>query len=368
MDGRLTDRRRAGPAAAAAPAGAEGDSEAGLKGHGPPGGAGARLGLGRRQALVAGLYMATAILLVTFNKAALSSYKFNFPNFITLVQLCCSCALLAALHAAGYVELQEHSRKDPMPVKAAGARRSWLIVPRRSFEACLPISVAYLFYMILGMASIRGVSLPMYTTLRKTTTAFTMAAEYVLQKRAQPRPIVASVGLMVAGALIAGSADLDFDLYGYSLVFASNVTTAVYLSTIARVKQSTGLNSFGLMYCNGLVCIPLLALGCLLQGDLRGVREFEHLADPGFLLAFLGSCTLAFVLNYAIFLNTTLNSPLTQSVCGNTKDLVVVAIGYAAFDSVAIGFLNLLGVALGLVGSGLFAYAKLKGGPAKKPR
>ena len=46
----------------------------------------------------------------------------------------------------------------------------------------------------------------------------------------------------------------------------------------------------------------------------------------------------------------------------------MVAIGYAAFDSVAIGFLNLLGVALGLVGSGLFAYAKLKGGPATKPR
>jgi hypothetical protein len=33
----------------------------------------------------------------------------------------------------------------------------------------------------------------------------------------------------------------------------------------------------------------------------------------------LCSCILAFFLNYSIFLNTTLNSPLTQTICGNLK-------------------------------------------------
>lgn len=33
----------------------------------------------------------------------------------------------------------------------------------------------------------------------------------------------------------------------------------------------------------------------------------------------LMSCILAFFLNYSIFLNTTLNSALTQTICGNLK-------------------------------------------------
>jgi solute carrier family 35 protein len=49
------------------------------------------------------------------------------------------------------------------------------------------------------MASVRGVNLPMYTTLRRTTAAFTMTAEYFLAGKRQPWEIVASVGLM-AGA------------------------------------------------------------------------------------------------------------------------------------------------------------------------
>lgn len=59
------------------------------------------------------------------------------------------------------------------------------------------------------------------------------------------------MGIIVVGALLAGMRDLTFDLWGYSLVFASNLTTAVYLATIARLGKTTGLNSFGLMWCNG---------------------------------------------------------------------------------------------------------------------
>lgn len=33
----------------------------------------------------------------------------------------------------------------------------------------------------------------------------------------------------------------------------------------------------------------------------------------------LMSCILAFFLNYSIFLNTTLNSAVTQTICGNLK-------------------------------------------------
>jgi hypothetical protein len=54
-------------------------------------------------------------------------------------------------------------------------------------------------------------------------------------------------------------------------------------------------------------------------GDLEKTINFPHLLTPGFMVVLLCSCVLAFVLNYCIFLNTTLNSALTQTICGNMK-------------------------------------------------
>ncbi|RVX19523.1 Nucleotide-sugar uncharacterized transporter 3 [Vitis vinifera] len=119
----------------------------------------------------------------------------------------------------------------------------------------------------------------MYTTLRRTTVVFTMFVEYILAGQRYTSSVVGSgvkplrlgssgkrlgwgcgrfqvqgftsVGLIVLGAFIAGARDLSFDSYGYAVVFLSNITTAIYLATIARIGKSSGLNSFGLMWCNG---------------------------------------------------------------------------------------------------------------------
>ncbi|CAI0444244.1 unnamed protein product [Linum tenue] len=74
-------------------------------------------------------YMACAVLLVMFNKAALSSYSFPSANVITLFQL-------------------------------------------------------------VTMESVRGVNVPMYTTLRRTTVVFTMIMEYFLVGQRYTSPIV----------------------------------------------------------------------------------------------------------------------------------------------------------------------------------
>ena len=147
-------------------------------------------------------------------------------------------------------------------------------------------------------------------------------------------------------------------------MFACNAATALYLATIARLGRRTGLNSFGLMWCNGLLCAPMLAGGAAAAGELRASLAFPHLRDAGFLVVLAGSCTLAFVLNYAIFLNTTVNSALTQTICGNAKDVVVILLGYRSFGGVAFDPLNAAGIALGLGGSALYAACKMRGAGA----
>ncbi|CAN1786796.1 UDP-N-acetylglucosamine transporter UGNT1 [Linum perenne] len=257
--------------------------------------------MSRKGVYAASSYMATAVLLVMFNKAALSSYGFPYANVITLFQL-------------------------------------------------------------VTMESVRAINVPMYTTIRRTTVAFTMLVEYLLTGKKHSVPVIGSVGIIILGALIAGARDLSFDPYSYGVVFAANICTAIYLASIARIGKSSGLNSFGLMWCNGVICLPALLIWTSVSGDIGALRNFPYLLFPGFQVVSLLSCILAFLINYfVVFLNTTINSALTQTICGNLKDVFTIGLGWMLFGGLPFDMMNLVGQTLGFLGSLLYAYSKLKG-------
>jgi solute carrier family 35 protein len=177
----------------------------------------------------------------------------------------------------------------------------------------------FLVYVSLSMAALRGVNLAMFTTLRRTTAAFTLVAEFLLTRERATHGVIFSVLMMVAGATIAGLGDLDFNLWGYGLVLSCNASTAIYLATIARIGKSTGLNSFGMMWVNTVLSTPALFLFCWWQGAISTALEFQGKQGGVFGVLVGASCVLAFFLNYFVFLNTAVNSALTQTVCGNLK-------------------------------------------------
>ncbi|KAK1370182.1 UDP-N-acetylglucosamine/UDP-glucose/GDP-mannose transporter [Heracleum sosnowskyi] len=299
-------------------------------------------------------YMTCAVLLVLFNKAALSSYKFPCANVITLFQMISSTSFLYALRRRKLISFS-------VGESLAGTDASTKLVPVKTLIHTLPLALSYLLYMIVSMESIRGVNVPMYTTLRRTTVVFTMLVEYFLAGQKYTSSILVSVSMIVLGAFIAGARDLSFDSYGYGVVFLSNISTAIYLATISRLGKSSGLNSFGLMWCNGIMCAPLLFFWTLIRGDLEITMNFQYLLSPGFMLVILLSCILAFFLNYSIFLNTTLNSAVTQTICGNLKDFFTIALGWIFFGGLPFDILNVIGQVFGFLGSGLYAYFKLIG-------
>ena len=305
--------------------------------------------------MVALCYMDLAVALLFFNKAALSAYKFPNANVITLAQLACSNVLLYAFRKLGWVRFTDDVAL--IPRDCMDARTGFPTA--KMFRRVAPLSAAYMVYMLLSMASVRGVSLPMYTTLRRTTAAFTMGAEYVLAGTTQSVPVYRAVGLMVLGAFVAGAHDLEFSFIGYAYVFANNAATAAYLACIARYGRTSGLNSFGMMWCNGMMSLPALTTMTLMTGELQSLHNYGHLYDHDFQSVLAASCVLAFSLNYAIFLNTSLNSALTQTICGNLKDVVVILVGYHTFGGVAFDWLNFLGILCGLVGSVYYAKIKL---------
>ncbi|XP_022883321.1 nucleotide-sugar uncharacterized transporter 3-like [Olea europaea var. sylvestris] len=308
----------------------------------------------KKGAFAAISYMACAVLLVIFNKAAISSYNFPSANVITLFQMLFSCLFLYALRfwkiisftSDGKLGLNNHPAK---------------LVPLKTIIHTLPLTISYLFYMVISMESIRGINVPMYTALRRTTVAFTMMMEYILLGQKHSPYFVGSVGTIILGAFIAGARDLSFDFYGYSIVILSNITNAINLACIAQTGKSSGLNSFGLMWCTGITCGPILLIWAFFSGELETTMNFPYLYSYGFQAVMFLSCVVAFLLNYTVFLNTTVNSALTQSICGNLKDLFTIGFGWILFGGLPFDLLNVVGQSLGFLGSGLCAYCKLKG-------
>eukprot|EP01023_Acetabularia_acetabulum_P029913 TRINITY_DN28173_c0_g2_i1.p1 TRINITY_DN28173_c0_g2~~TRINITY_DN28173_c0_g2_i1.p1 ORF type:complete len:370 (-),score=34.26 TRINITY_DN28173_c0_g2_i1:453-1562(-) len=297
-------------------------------------------------------YMGCAILLVFFNKAALSHYDFNHANIITLLQLTFALIMLIPLRFFKKVSFFKTVKEK---------EDEWMYVPWRILIKVMPLSAAYLLYMVVGMASLRGVNLPMYTTLRRTTAAFTMVAEYLIVKKFHNSKVIMAVSMMVFGALIAGLRDLEFNLPGYLMVFAANCSTALYLAVISKIGASSGLNSFGLIWCNSLMCAPVLFVFAFFTGELQSMIQFKFLHTIGFQITMIGSCLLAFMLNYFIFLNTQVNSALAQTVCGNLKDVFIIGFGFFTFGGVKFEVFNFTGMVIGILGSVYYAYLKLSG-------
>lgn len=57
-----------------------------------------------------------------------------------------------------------------------------------------------------------------------------------------------SVGIIVAGAFVAGARDLAFDAYAYLIVFTENMCKAVYLASVSRVGKMTIISSYYIIH------------------------------------------------------------------------------------------------------------------------
>lgn len=113
------------------------------------------------------------------------------------------------------------------------------------------------------------------------------------------------------------------------------------------------------MFYNNLISIPVLLVIIWFTDETSKAAASPYWLDVGFLISLLASSCLAFVLNYAIFWNTAVNSALTQTVSGQAKDVVVVIAGFLLFSDAVVDPVNILGVTIGFGGSIFYAMTKI---------
>lgn len=93
-----------------------------------------------------------------------------------------------------------------------------------------------------------------------------------------------------------------------------------------------------------------------LLSTLSKVYSFNGWSSPTFLVMFFGAASMGSVLNYSIFLCTTLNSPLTTAVVGATKNVATTYIGMFIFPDYTFSWINFLGINISIMGSLYYTY------------
>lgn len=289
------------------------------------------------QRLGSALFYALASALITVvNKIVLTSYGFPSAKILAIGQLITS---IVVLYLARIFKLID--------------------IPRFSFDILrktMPLPVFFFVNLLCGLGGTKAVSLPMFTALRRFSIWMSMISEQFILHIKQPILSQASVYLMVIGALIASSDDLTFNLEGYSYLMVNNIATAVQGVVIKQKLVTKNFNQYSLLFYNSMITvIPAILLTLYLE-DMTEIWNYQGYSDPSFILFFLLSSLMGFLLNYSTMLCTNYNSPLTTAVVGGCKNIFVTYIGMFIGGDYVFSFVNFLGLNLSAVGSALYSW------------
>jgi solute carrier family 35 len=225
-----------------------------------------------------------------------------------------------------------------------------------TFRRIWPLPIIYLGNMVTGLGGTKELSLPMFTALRRFSILMTMVAERLVLGVRAALSVKISVFAMVGGALIAAADDVTFTLKGYALVLVSDVFTASNGVFLKKKLDSKDLGKYGLMYYNSLfMFVPAIVIAWQ-TGDIDKSITFEDWNDSLFVLQFVMSCIMGFVLSYCVTLCTLFNGALTTTIIGCLKNISVTYLGMIIGGDYVFTWINFIGLNISVLGSIFYTY------------
>uniref|UniRef100_A0A1I8IBJ7 TPT domain-containing protein n=1 Tax=Macrostomum lignano TaxID=282301 RepID=A0A1I8IBJ7_9PLAT len=291
--------------------------------------------------LSAYMYALFSFLMVIANKLLLTSYLFPSPAFLCLTQVSSTCLFLLTARAFGIVQFGA-SLSD-----AAGI---------------FPLPIYFFGNLVFGLSGTQVVSLPMFTVLRRLCILMTFIGELIfLQRRGDNRGVGLAVFLMLLGASIAAMNDLTFDLAGYAFLMLNNLFTAAYGITVKlKTGNLSGLSKYGILYhCCSIAVLPCLALN-LWTGEFSRVADYRGWSLPVVWALFCTSNLLQLFLLYSTIQCTADNGPLTTTVIGVLKNVLVTYLGMFIGRDYVFTLHNFMGLNVSTLGGVLYTYLTFK--------
>lgn len=294
-------------------------------------------------------YGISSFMITVVNKTVLTTFKFPSFQVLALGQIIATILVLFIGRKLKIVDFPE--------LDSSTFRKIW------------PLPVIYIGNMIFGLGGTKELSLPMFTALRRFSILMTMIAEFYILGIRPTWSVQFSVYTMIVGALIAASNDLAFNLHGYIFVLINNFFTATNGVYMKKKLDSKELGKFGLMYYNSLfMFLPAVCIAYV-TGDLEVAYNYNAWTNHYFLLQFLLSCIMGFILSYSVIVCTYYNSALTTTIIGCLKNICITYLGMIIGGDYVFSVINFVGINLSVLGSLVYTYVtfKKKGSTAYVP-
>lgn len=289
------------------------------------------------------LFYAVSSLGVIFaNKIVLSTYKFPSVQTLAFFQFTSTTLALKIASMLGYVNL--------LPI-------SW-----KGIKSILPLSTCYLLNILTGLSATQNLSLPMMVLLRRASILMTMLLEKVMLNSQPSKTVQISVGLMLAGALVAALGDLSFNMIGYIVIFFNDLFTALNGVIMKRTAEEYRKSKMTVLFLNSLLsAIGVSIIILFVPGEVTRVQNFELWSNSGFVFYLIFASLMGSVLNLAIFLCTSTNSALTTTVVGCLKNVLTSYLGMFIGGDYIFSWLSFLGINISIAGSLIYAQATFRG-------
>ncbi|XP_027730100.1 UDP-N-acetylglucosamine/UDP-glucose/GDP-mannose transporter isoform X2 [Vombatus ursinus] len=292
--------------------------------------------------LLSALFYGTcSFFIVLVNKTVLTTYSFPSPLVLGIGQMATTIVILYVSKLNKIIQFPDFNKTIPVKL--------------------FPLPLLYVGNHISGLSSTSKLSLPMFTVLRKFTIPLTLFLEVIILRKQYSLNIIVSVFAIILGAFIAAGSDLSFNLEGYILVFLNDIFTAANGVYTKQKMDPKELGKYGVLFYNAcFMIIPTFVIS-IFTGDLQQATEFSQWRNILFIMQFLLSCLLGFLLMYSTVLCSYYNSALTTTVVGAVKNISIAYIGMLFGGDYIFSVLNFIGLNICMGGGVMYTFLTLQG-------